>query len=154
MGEPTDREKDAPASIAVQRRIEWPDTDASGRWHNTTGFRLIEVAETALLERLGILGEVYGRLPRVRIEADFKRLLEFRDVVDAAIEVRALGTTSVTYRFELRRGGDVCMQAMVVAVLVDADGRPVPWTERQRRSLLGGGSQPPELLVKAEGSRR
>src|SRR5436309_592020 len=41
----------SPASIVVQRRIEWPDTDASGRYHNTAAFRFIEVAETTLLDR-------------------------------------------------------------------------------------------------------
>src|SRR6266508_4617798 len=28
----------SPASIVVQRRIEWPDTDASGMYHNTAAF--------------------------------------------------------------------------------------------------------------------
>ena len=30
------------ASIRIQRRIEWSDTDASGHWHNTAAFRMIE----------------------------------------------------------------------------------------------------------------
>ena len=65
----------SPASIVVQRRIEWSDTDASGNYHNSAAFRLIENAETALLDRLGFLHEIYGRLPRVRISADFVRPL-------------------------------------------------------------------------------
>lgn len=139
---------DGAASMVVQRRIEWPDTDASRRWHNTAGFRLIEVAETALLERLGILEEVYGRLPRVHIEADFKCPLAFRDVVDAAITVAGVGTTSVSYDFELRRGGDVCMTAKVVASLIDRDGRAAPWSAQHRRLLLTAGVQSPELLTR------
>jgi acyl-CoA thioesterase FadM len=136
-----------PASIVVQRRIEWPDTDASGRWHNTAGFRLIEVAETALLERLGILHEVYGRLPRVRITAEFKRLLNFRDVVNARISVVAVGRTSVTYEFQIDRDGLSSMQASVVAVLVDDDGTPRTWDERMRQRLLEAGPQDSELLT-------
>ena len=136
-----------PASIVVQRCIEWPDTDASGRWHNTAGFRFVEVAETALLERLGILHDVYGRLPRVRIAADFKKGLSFRDVVDCAIEVRAVGRSSVTYAFEVTKNGDVCMTAEVVAVLLGEDGEPTPWDGRHRDALLGGGIQPPERLT-------
>src|SRR5207247_4665598 len=46
------------ASIVVQRRIEWSDTDASGAWHNSAAFRFLEVAETALLDSLGILDDV------------------------------------------------------------------------------------------------
>ena len=140
----------APASIVVQRRIEWPDTDASGRWHNTAAFRFIEVAETALLERLGILNEVYGRLPRVRIDATFKRLLEFRDVVDAVISVASVGNASVTYEFELRRGDDVSMHATVVAVLVDRDGNPTSWNERHRELLFTAGPQASEVLRRGD----
>src|SRR6266542_2123060 len=66
----TDR---GPASIRLQRRIEWWDTDASGNYHNTAAFRLLESAETLLLGRLGLLHDVYGRLPRARLEADFRR---------------------------------------------------------------------------------
>ena len=137
----------SPASIVVQRRIEWPDTDASGRWHNTAGFRLVEVAETALLERLGILRDVYGRLPRVRIAADFARGLSFRQLVDCSISVRALGRSSITYDFEIRNDGDVCMRAEVVAVLLGQNGDPEPWADAHRELLLGAGPQPPETLA-------
>jgi acyl-CoA thioesterase FadM len=136
-----------PASIVVQRRIEWPDTDASGRWHNTAGFRLIEVAETALLERLGILHDVYGRLPRARIAADFRRGLGFRDLVDCSLTVERVGRSSITYAFEMRHEGDVCMSAEVVAVLLDDAGAPEQWPEDYRSLLMGAGPQPPESLT-------
>jgi acyl-CoA thioester hydrolase len=136
-----------PASIVVQRRIEWPDTDASGRWHNTAGFRLIEIAETALLERLGFLHEVYGRLPRVRITAEFRKPLNFRDVVNARISVVAVGSSSVTYDFRIDLDGQPIMQASVVAVLVDDHGRPKPWSEELRQRLLEAGPQDSEVLA-------
>src|SRR6266542_6070795 len=120
----------SPASIVVQRRIEWPDTDASGMYHNTAAFRFIEVAETALLERLGFIHEVYGRHPRAHIEADFLLPLRFRDVVDIHLTVVAVGRTSITYRFEMSSRGKVAVRGTVVAVLLDkAGGRPVPWPQ-------------------------
>jgi acyl-CoA thioesterase FadM len=140
-------ENRGPASIIVQRRIEWPDTDASGRWHNTAGFRLIEVAETALLERLELLDDVYGRLPRVRIEADFKKPLMFRDVLDAFIGVSRVGRSSIDYMFELRKKGEVAMAAEVTAVLLDDNGEPAAWPQAYREQLTGAGPQSPELLV-------
>jgi acyl-CoA thioesterase FadM len=143
-----------PASIVVQRRIEWPDTDASGRWHNTAGFRLIEVAETALLERLEMLEDVYGRLPRARIDAQFKELLSFRDVVDARISVIAVGRTSVTYDFRVERDGRLSMYASVVAVLVDEVGRPQPWKEEHKQRLLTAGPQASEVLTRQTGAGR
>ena len=139
-----------PASLVVQRRIEWPDTDASGWWHNTAGFRFIEVAETALLERLGILDDVYGRLPRVHISADYKCKLVFRDLCDCKITVAAIGRSSVTYAFEMRKDGELCVTAKIVASLTDDNGRPSEWPEAYRDLLLRAGPQPPELLTVAE----
>ena len=141
----------APANIVVQRRIEWPDTDASGRWHNTAGFRFIEVAETALLERLGILDDVYGRLPRVHIAADFKRLLLFRDLVDCHISVARVGRTSLTYSFEARKGDEVAMTAEVSVVLLTKEGVKTEWPESYRELLLSAGPQAPELLTTGTG---
>ena len=138
----------SPASIVVQRRIEWPDTDASGVYHNTAAFRFIEVAETALLERLGFLDDVYLRLPRVHIEADFRRALRFRDVVDIELAVAGVGASSITYEFEMRSDGEVAVSGRAVAALLSAaGGRPVAWSEAHRRLLLSAGPQPPERLV-------
>ena len=137
---------DLPASIVVQRRIEWPDTDASGRWHNTAAFRFVEVAETALLERLGILDDVYGRLPRVRIDAEFVNRLEFRDLVDCSISVANVGTSSIAYDFAISKSSEVCAKAKVVAVLLDEQGHAAPWPDEYRELLLSAGPQAPELL--------
>jgi acyl-CoA thioester hydrolase len=137
-----------PASIVVQRRIEWADTDASGNYHNTAAFRFIEVAETALLERLGILQDVYGRLPRAHVEADFHLPLVFRDVVDVALRVAAIGRTSITYTFEMARATDVAVSGRAVAVLLArARGEPEAWSDEHRRLLLTAGPQLSEKFV-------
>jgi acyl-CoA thioesterase FadM len=137
-----------PASILVQRRIEWSDTDASGAYHNSAAFSFIEVAETALLDRLGILDEVYGRLPRVRIEAEFLRPLWHRDLCDVELTVAAIGTTSITYEVTISSLGRPCVRARSVAVLLDRiGGSPVNWSDEYRRLLERAGPQAPELLV-------
>jgi 2-aminobenzoate-CoA ligase len=137
-----------PASIMVQRRIEWSDTDASGNYHNTAAFRFIEVAETALLERLGLLHDIYGRLPRVKIEANFRRPLLFRDIVAISLRIAGVGRSSATYEFEMRAGGDVAVDGRVVTVLLsEPRGEPVAWSDDYRRLLLTSGPQAPELLI-------
>lgn len=136
-----------PASLTIQRRIEWSDTDASGRWHNTTAFRMIEWAETALLERLGILDDVYAYLPRVHVQADFHLGLEFRDLVEATISVADVGDSSLTYAFTMDRAGQRCVTMKVVTALIDADGRKRSWPEGHRTLLTEAGPQPPELLA-------
>ena len=138
----------APASIVVERRIEWPDTDASGMYHNTAAFRFIEVAETSLLERLGFVHEIYGRHPRVHIEADFLQPLRFRDLVEIDLRVAAVGRTSVTYQFEMRARGAAAVRGRVVAVLLTRPGgTPDPWPEEFRQLLLTAGPQAAERLV-------
>jgi 2-aminobenzoate-CoA ligase len=138
----------AGASIVVQRRIEWSDTDASGAYHNTAIPRLMEAAETALLDRLGFLEDVYGRLPRAHLEVDFLLALRHRDLVDVSLTVAAVGRTSITYDVEVRRGQDLCARGRSVAVLLDrAGGSPTPWPEQYRRFLAAGGPQRPERLV-------
>jgi YbgC/YbaW family acyl-CoA thioester hydrolase len=137
-----------PAGIVVQRRIEWPDTDASGMYHNTAAFRFIEMAETALLERLGLVHEIYGRHPRAHIEADFLLPLRFRDLVDVEITVAKVGRTSIHYDFEMRSNRAIAVRGRVVAVLMDRPGgRPVPWPVEHRRLFETAGPQAPELLT-------
>ena len=137
-----------PASVLIQRRIEWSDTDASGAYHNSAAFDFMESAEVTLVDRLGIREDVYGRHPRVRIEADFLAPLWFRDLVDVEIRVAKVGRTSVTYDAEIRRDGEPCVRGRLVAVLLDRiGGTPQPWPEEYRRLFETAGRQAPERLV-------
>jgi acyl-CoA thioesterase FadM len=134
------------ASILIQRRIEWSDTDASGKYHNTSAFRMIEWAETALLESLGMI-DAYGMLPRVHIEANFKAPLRHRDLVDVALEVVDVGRSSIKYRAEFTTRGRPCVTINFTAALIDEAGRPRSWPQERRTLLLTAGRQPSELLV-------
>ena len=145
--EVTDNSTSAPSSIRIQRRIEWSDTDASGHWHNTAAFRMIEWAETALFERLGILDDVYGHLPRVHISADFKALLDHRDLIDITLAIAEVGTSSITYDFRIEREGHECVTATVVTALRTPEGYRREWPVEYRDLLLTAGPQAPELLT-------
>jgi acyl-CoA thioesterase FadM len=136
-----------PASITIQRRIEWSDTDASGHWHNVAAFRMLEWAETALLDRLGLVDDVYGRLPRVHVEADFTGRLGHRDLVDISLRVEQVGRSSLSYGVTITHDGAQVAAARFVVVLVDDDGLPRSWSDDHRRLLLTAGAQPPEKLV-------
>jgi 2-aminobenzoate-CoA ligase len=142
----TDHSNSAPSSIRIQRRIEWSDTDASGHWHNTAAFRMIEWAETALFERLGILDDVYGHLPRVHISADFKTLLDHRDLIDITLAVAGIGASSITYDFRIERYGRECVTATIVTALRTPEGQKRQWPAAYRDLLLTAGPQAPELL--------
>lgn len=132
----------APASVVVRRRIQWFDTDSSTKYHNTAPLRLMEEAEVVLLDRLGIVKEVYGWLPRAHVTVDYRRPVRFWDEVEVRVEVAEVGRTSVTYSLEVRDGTEVCAEGRVVAVLIDEDGRPRAWPEEWRRLLLESGPLP------------
>lgn len=127
------------ASVVVRRRIQWFDTDASTKYHNTAPLRLMEEAEAVLLDRLGIVREVYGWLPRAHVSIDYRHPLRFWDEVDVAIRVTDVGRTSVTYEFSVRQGDRVCSDGRVVAVLIDHEGRARTWPDAWRRLLLDSG---------------
>jgi acyl-CoA thioesterase FadM len=140
-----------PASVVLQRRIDWLDTDAAGIYHHSAVWRLVEAAEATLHDRLGFRHETFGRTPRARVSAEFRRALYFYDVVDVWFGVQAVGRTSVTYDFELRVGGEVAVLGEVVTVLLDRPcGELLVWPEPWREQLLDAGPQAPERLVEAQ----
>lgn len=134
-----------PASMTLQRRVEWADTDASGHWHVTAVLRLIESGETMLLERLGILDALYGnaRLPRVHLELDFRRPARLGDRVEVATSVVGVGASSLTLAAEIRLGGEVCATATVVSAY-RVGSRAVRFPDDLRHLLLTSGPQLPE----------
>jgi acyl-CoA thioesterase FadM len=110
------------------------DTDAGGRIHFTAAFRWAEAAETALGRRLGLLDE-WGDLPRRAVEAEYLAVLRFEDEIEVELRPERVGDTSVTYAWEIRRDGEVCVRGRHTAVHVDADGRPAPLPDAMRRAL-------------------
>ncbi|HZG93211.1 MAG TPA: acyl-CoA thioesterase [Mycobacteriales bacterium] len=137
------------ASVVVQRRVEWPDTDAAGHYHHATVIRWVEAAEAVLYDRLGLSG-LFGRIPRVHYEADYRARLWFGDTVDIAFGVAAIGRTSIDYAFEVRRGDEVAVVGAMVAVSFDPDGGgSAPWPDDVRTAFTTGGVLAPERFTSA-----
>jgi acyl-CoA thioester hydrolase len=126
-------------SVVVDRLVEWVDTDASGHHHNAAVLRWFEVAEARLLDRVGLLTEIYGHLPRARVEVDFTRSLDFGQEVEMEAWVCRVGASSVTFAFELRSGGEQAASGRVVAALRDTAGRAREWPQGWREALEGTG---------------
>jgi acyl-CoA thioester hydrolase len=119
-------------------RVAWVDTDASGRIHYTAALRYFEVAEHALMRRLFTAGSPIERdfgLPRVHVEADYRAPLHYADEFDCVAHVTALGRSSVTFGYEIRRDGKVCIIGRIVAVAVDLAGSTIPLPEPLRAVL-------------------
>ena len=123
------------AAVHVERgRVAWSDTDAGGRIHFTAALRYAENAENGLRRRLGILDD-WGDYPRRRVEADYRRVLVFDDEVDVRIRAERVGTTSITWAWEIVHDGEVYVDGRHTVVHVDDQGRPVPLSSEVRERL-------------------
>ncbi|MBA2359194.1 MAG: acyl-CoA thioesterase [Actinobacteria bacterium] len=118
-----------------RRRVAWIDTDAGGRIHFTAAFRYAEAAETELMRSVGLLGGEWADYPRRRVEAEYRQVLVFDDEVEVRLRVERLGTTSVTYAWEITRAGALCIEGRHTVVHVDREGRPSPLPARVRSAL-------------------
>ncbi|WP_436771583.1 acyl-CoA thioesterase [Yinghuangia sp. YIM S09857] len=140
-----------PASVAIERRVEWSDTDAAGHYHFSAVQRWAEAAEAVLLRRLG-LDHLFGSTPRVHYEADFHRRLWFGETVTVELRVTKVGTTSLHYAFEVRgsegvaaTGAVAVVHSAVVPRGTAAEGPASrPWPDDVRRALAHAGPQKPE----------
>ena len=117
-------------------RVAWADTDAGGRIHFTAALRYAEAAENALRRRLGLLDD-WADYPRRRVEAEYRAVLGFEDEIDVRIWPERLGETSITWRWEIARDGEICVDGRHVVVHVDADGRASPLPAEVRAGLGG-----------------
>lgn len=118
-------------------RVAWVDTDTGGRIHFTAAFRWAEVTETSLYRRLGLLRGELADYPRRHVEADYHRVLVFDDEVEVRLWVDRLGTTSITYRWEISKDGERAVGGSHTVVRVGPEGRPLPLDDEVRRLLEG-----------------
>ncbi len=91
-----------------QRAVEFHETDAAGLVHFTNLFRWMEAAELAFLHErdvavLAVDAVRNSGWPRAAVHAEFLAPLRFGDQVETRLWVRKIGTSSITYRFEVWR---------------------------------------------------
>lgn len=115
-------------------RVQWVDTDASGRIHYTAAFRWAEATEAALFRRLGVLRD-YGLYPRRHVEAQFMRMLVFGDEVEVELKVERVGTTSITFRWLVLSDANVAIEGTHTVVFVNRNARPEPLGAEMRAAL-------------------
>ncbi|MEV0989155.1 acyl-CoA thioesterase [Streptomyces sp. NPDC049949] len=135
-------------SVVVERRVEWPDTDAAGHYHHSTVVRWVEAAEAVLLRRLG-LAHLFGSTPRVHFEADYRARLWFGEAVRIELSVAKVGSSSLTYVFTVQgeEGVEAATGRMVIAHSAARATGTTPWPADVREVLTRSGPQAPELFA-------
>lgn len=104
-------------------RIRFVDTDASQRIHYTAMFRHFEAAEQEFLRQLGCPYHAPGlemvSFPRVHVECDFSAELGFDDLVEIALTVDRVGTSSYTLGFVVTKDGRGAARGKITVVCMD-----------------------------------
>jgi YbgC/YbaW family acyl-CoA thioester hydrolase len=125
--------------------VAFGDTDASGWVHFPNIFRYFEEAEHAFLRSRGLLvfARDQGGWPRVKLSCDYKRPLLTGDRIEVLLGVSRIGTSSVTWDFEvLTSTGDLAAFGSVTTVRVDHEGKPQPISEVERAALESSSINP------------
>lgn len=121
--------------------VAFGDTDASGWMHFPNIFHYFEEAEHAFLRSRGVLvfDRTHGGWPRVKVSCDYKRPLLTGERIEVLLEISSIGTSSLTWRFEVRNSfGETAAFGSVTTVRVDGEGRPQSITSAERAAMEAG----------------
>lgn len=128
------------ASIKLRRRVEWAETDAAGHYHFSSVFRWFEETEHALWNSLNINKLIFGRVPRVHVEVDYKERLWFDQEVDVFLSVERVGRASCGFKFEVLtlEGQIAASGAYTIVHAPDPTGSSKPWPTEITEALSSG----------------
>lgn len=125
-----------PLPFAVEERVRWSDCDPLGIIYYGTYIRFFEAAEHEMFRAAGLPYEVmrvqrHVQLPRKAFQVEFHSPAEMDELVRVEVGVAAVGTTSLTMRFEAYRAIDRVHRASarLTVVCVTKEGiakRPLP----------------------------
>lgn len=134
-----------PVTYHTTRRVEFADTDMAGIMHFARFFSLMEEVEHEFLRSRGlsVVMQHNGRSigwPRVAATCDFKKPVQFEDVLDATLTIERLGGKSLTYQVVFSKGGVTVAVGSITACCCLCDGpkiTPMDVPEDIRKQLLG-----------------
>ena len=127
------------ASIELERRLRWADSDAAGRLHFPRIFEIIEEAESELVRSIEwpmdrSLGYDF---PRVHVECRFLRVLALDDTFRLRLTVGKLGRTSIRYDYQVfDAGAELAIEGTMTVVTLQ-NGKPVEIPRTLRAALSG-----------------
>jgi acyl-CoA thioester hydrolase len=130
----------------TSRRAEFSDTDMAGIMHFARFFHYMEQVEHEFLRTRGlsVIMDWEGRhlgFPRVSAHCDYKSPVRFEEIFDITLELKKLGTKSITYEFHFNKDGKPVAECTLVVCCClmgeDQKMEPVPIPESYKARLLG-----------------
>ena len=115
-----------PASIELERRLRWADTDAAGRLHFPRIFEIIEEAESELVRSIGWpMDRSMGYdFPRVHLECSYRRVLTLDSPFRLRLTVGKLGRTSIRYDYQVFDADEELAIEGTMTLVVLQNGKP------------------------------
>ncbi len=120
------------SEFLYRRRVQFPETDASGIVHFTNFFRYVEEAEHAMWRAAGLT--VYDRMreltwPRVAASFEFKKPLRFEDEFDVRLRIVELRDKSLRYEALLTKDGEnLAIGSLTIVCATRRPGEPMKAT--------------------------
>jgi acyl-CoA thioesterase FadM len=97
----------AGAKVEIIRYLEWAETDAAGHQHYTSAFRWVEECEAALYRSVGLPSTLFGQIPRVKVQMEYKRRIFFGEQIKTNLEVTRIGNSSAEFAFTASVNGEI-----------------------------------------------
>ena len=120
------------------RLLEWMETDAAGHQHYTSAFRWVEECESALYRKLNLPTSLFGLMPRVKVQMEYKRRIYFGEEIITRLEVLRVGDSSLEFGFTAHVGGELAAVGNYVIVHApEIDEGSKPWPDAWRAAFLG-----------------
>jgi YbgC/YbaW family acyl-CoA thioester hydrolase len=112
-----------------RRRVQFPETDASGIVHFTNFFKYVEEAEHAMWRAAGMSINQHHRgigWPRVAASFEFRKPLRFEDEFDVHLRVAEMTRKTIRYSAVLKKDGEVHAEGSLTIICVRrVPGEPV-----------------------------
>ena len=119
--------------FVYRRRVQFPETDASGIVHFTNFFKYVEEAEHAMWRAAGVSINTHDRgigWPRVAASFEFRKPLRFEDEFDVHLSVAAKTRKTIRYAAVLKKDGEVHAEGSLTIICVRrVAGQPVKATD-------------------------
>ncbi len=122
--------------FAVTERVRWSDCDPLGIIFYGSFVRMFEAAEHEMFRAAGLPYEVmrvqrHVQLPRKAFAVEFHSPAQMDELLEIQVGIAKIGTTSLTFRFEVYRAGDAVHRASATLTVVCVDKesitkRPLP----------------------------
>jgi YbgC/YbaW family acyl-CoA thioester hydrolase len=109
------------SEFTYRRRVQFPETDASGIVHFTNFFKYVEEAEHAMWRAAGL--SIAGQdttvgWPRIAASFEYRRPLRFEDDFDVHIWIAEITRKTISYAARLTKAGEVLAEGSLKIICV------------------------------------